>query len=113
MPRKRRSGDRVPAAIHDAVRTLGANIAQARLRRRLRQEDLARRAGISRGTVVAVERGETGTSIQAYAACLWALGLLEELGLLASTQVDEEGMGLLDARLGERARSTRGIADDF
>jgi len=55
----------------------------ARTRRKLRQEDLAHQIGRARATVVALEKGSPSTEIGAYVAALWALGLLQELDLVA------------------------------
>lgn len=62
---------------------LGLRIRLARLRRRLRQADLAAKIGRTRATVIAIERGSSGTEIGAYVSALWALGLLQELELVA------------------------------
>lgn len=103
----------MPGPVEHAIAQLGANIATARLRRRWRQEDLARKAGITRLTVAAIERGKPGTGIGAYAAALWALGLHGKLSEIAAPETDEEGMALEAARLGERARPTTSLSDDF
>jgi len=102
----------LPAAAEDALRQLGRNIATARLRRRWRQVDLAAKAGITRVTVIAVERGRPGTGIGAYVAALWALGLHHDVARLAAPDRDVEGATLEAARLGARARPAL-LDDDF
>src|ERR1044071_4207500 len=91
------------AAVEEAAARLGANIATARLRRRITQAELAERAGITRPTLVAVEQGKLGTGIGAYVSVLWALGLHEQLADLAAPERDAEGIALEAARLPERA----------
>lgn len=102
-----------PAAIEEAVLRLGANIATARLRRKWRQQDLADRAGVTRKTIIAIERGNLGTGIGAYVAALWALGLHGDVAILAAPDRDLEGQTLEAARLPERARAATRLSDDF
>ena len=47
-------------AVEDAVQTLGANIRNARLRRRLPQSVVAERAGVSLNTLSKVENDDAG-----------------------------------------------------
>lgn len=102
-----------PAAVEDALRTLGSNIRTARLRRRLRMEDLAERMGVSRYTVADLERGKPGTSAAAYFAALWALGLLGHAKELAAPERDEPGKALERVALPRRARRRRALDNDF
>lgn len=102
-----------PAAVEQAVGTLGANIAEARLRRRWTQGELAEKAGITRPTLVAVEQGKLGTGVGAYVAVLWALGLHGDLGLVAAPERDLEGQTLEAARLPQRVRRSAGLSDEF
>lgn len=113
MPRPSVRSETAPAAVTDAVAGLGSHIATARQRRGLRQEDLAEKAGVSRPTIARVESGHLGTSVGAYAAALWAMGLLEEFADVAAPERDREGMTLEAARRGERVRADRGLSDDF
>ena len=101
------------AATEAALVGLGQHIATARMRRGWRQEDLARKAGIHPNTLRKVEGGAHGTAIGAYAAALWALGLLEQLAEVARPDRDAEGQTLASARLGERARSSVTLDDNF
>jgi len=101
------------ASVEQALVTLGQRIATARLRRQLRQEDLAEKAGIHANTLRKVESGAPGTAIGAFAAALWALGLLDHLALVARPDLDVEGETLAAARLGDRARTSARLDDDF
>jgi ribosome-binding protein aMBF1 (putative translation factor) len=101
------------AATEDALARLGKHITTARMRREWRQEDLARKAGIHPNTLRKVESGAPGTAIGAYAAALWALGLLEHLSEVARPDRDREGETLATARLGERARAGTMLDDNF
>lgn len=113
MPRQNLNRAAAPAAIQSVVSELGQSIAVARTRRRLREEDLATRAGISRTTLRRIEAGELGTGIGAYAAVLWALGLERQLAAVASPATDVEGQTLEAARRGTRVRRGRELSDDF
>jgi transcriptional regulator with XRE-family HTH domain len=112
MPRRNITESTAPAAIVDAVAKLGQDIATARVRRKLREEDLATKAGITRMTLRRVEAGALGTGIGAYAAVLWALGLGDLAGVAAPDR-DVEGQTLEAARRGERVRLPTGLSDEF
>ena len=66
-----------PAAVRRALRKLGADIHDARRRRRLPMAVVAERAFTSRSTLQKVEAGDTNVSIGIYAGVLQALGLLD------------------------------------
>ena len=62
-------------AVEESVRTLGANLKAARLRRRLPQSVVAERAGISLNTLSKLENGDCGIAIGNVASVRQALGL--------------------------------------
>jgi transcriptional regulator with XRE-family HTH domain len=113
MPRVAVSVDVAPGRVVEAARRLGFNIRTARKRRRLRQTELARRAGITVQTLRRVEAGSLGTGIGAYLAALWAMGLESDIGALASPDTDAEGRTLEAARRGKRVRPEKRLNDDF
>jgi transcriptional regulator with XRE-family HTH domain len=115
MPKTPRnlSSATAPAAVRQAVVRLGTNIAAARINRRWRQEDLAAKAGVTRGVIHRVEAGHLGVGIGAYVAALWALGLHGEVADLASPERDLEGQTLAAARRGKRVRLSTGLDDRF
>ena len=92
-------------AVRRLLQELGENIRLARLRRGFSMQLVAERAGMSRTTVGAVERGEAGVTLGAYANVLHSLGLHEDLRLVARD--DELGRKLQDAGLPTRGRSPR------
>ena len=67
-------------AVRRELRTLGASLRQARLRRRLTQKLVAERAGMTRPTLRRAERGDPSVSAGSYALFLQALGLLDGWG---------------------------------
>ena len=84
---------------------MGVRIKKARLRRNILAEVLAEQAGISKGTLTEVEKGESTVSIGAYVAVLNALGMVQDLELIA---VDREGrQQYRELHLQERKRATK------
>ena len=69
------------------LQTLGENIRLARLRRDLSSEQVAERAGISRNTLIKIERGDEGVAIGMYFRVLIVLGLQDDLLLIARDDV--------------------------
>ena len=92
----------LPLPVKSALRKLGSDIRDARLRRRIPAAIMAQRANISRTTLVKVEKGDAGVGIGTYSAVLFALGMLERLRDLASSKNDEVGLALEEERLPKR-----------
>ncbi len=84
---------------------LGERVRLARLRRGFSQQLVAERAGMSRTTLRAIERGAAGVTLGAYANVLHCLGLHEDLALVAGD--DELGRKLQDAGLTTGKRAPR------
>lgn len=87
------------------LKELGENIKLARLRRGFSAQLLAERAGMSRTTLWAIERGDPGVTLGAYANVLHSLGLHADLALIARD--DELGRKLQDADLPTRKRAPK------
>lgn len=92
------------AAARKALAKLGADIRDARRRRRLPMAVVADRAFTSRATLQRIEKGDPAVSVGIYAAVLQALGLLEGLGELADPSVDSVGQTMADEALPRRVR---------
>jgi len=86
--------------------TMGEQIKMARLRRNLSVELVAERAGISRATLWAVEKGSPSVAIGFYAAVLHALNNMDS-DLLLIAKDDELGRKLQDLELPVRKRAPR------
>jgi hypothetical protein len=95
------------ASVRRALRKLGADIQDARKRRRLPMGVVADRAFTSRSTLQRIEAGDPGVGIGIYAATLQALGLLDGLADLADLTRDSVGQALAATELPERARPKR------
>ena len=77
--------------------TLGENIKLARLRRKLTAGQVAERAGISRRTLVSIEKGSPGVAMGNYLQVLFVLGLADDFLKIASDDI--LGRKLQDANL--------------
>lgn len=96
-----------PAAARRALRKLGADLHDARRRRRLPMAVVAERAFTSRSTLQRIEAGDANVGIGIYAAVLHALGLLDGLGEIADISRDSVGQALASTELPQRVRIKR------
>jgi transcriptional regulator with XRE-family HTH domain len=104
---KRNLEPTTPIPVKRALRKLGRDIHDARLRRRISAEILAERASISRTTLGKVEKGHPGVALGNYATVLFVLGLADRLGDLADVRSDQVGLALDEERLPQRVRQRR------
>lgn len=84
---------------------LGERIKLARLRRKLSLEQVSQRAGISRSTLWAIEKGSDSVAIGSYLQVLFVLGLENDFTLLAKD--DELGRKLQDIGLVTNERAPK------
>jgi transcriptional regulator with XRE-family HTH domain len=84
---------------------IGNNIKLARLRRNFSQDIVAKRAFISRSTLVSIEKGDPNVKFGAYVHVLISLGLTDELKNIATDDV--LGRRLQDLGLSVRKKSSR------
>jgi transcriptional regulator with XRE-family HTH domain len=101
-----------PAAVEQILIQLGRNIRIARLRRKLRLEDLAERIGISRYLMADIEKGKPTATIAAYIGALWALGLSEDMRKVADPDRDTEGKALESKRAPKTAAKRKEALDN-
>lgn len=87
---------------------MGLQIKYARLRRKISAEIVAERAGISRATLCAIEKGSPSVAMGCYAAVLHALKYMDK-DLLLVAKDDELGRKLqdLDLHVQKRVRKKR------
>ncbi|CAN5796338.1 hypothetical protein BH23GEM11_BH23GEM11_16300 [soil metagenome] len=102
----------LPIRVKRALTKLGADIRDARKRRKIPVRVMAERALMSPTTLTRIERGDPGTAIGFYAAVLFVLDLSHRLGEIVDASTDELGLSLEAEELPERIRwprrSTRG-----
>jgi transcriptional regulator with XRE-family HTH domain len=95
----------LPLPVRTALRKLGGDLRDARLRRRISTAIMAQRALVSRMTLHKVERGDPTVSMGAYATVAFVLGLTDRLAELADVRSDALGLLLDEERLPKRIRS--------
>lgn len=92
----------LPVPLNTTMHKLGGDLRDARLRRRIPAAIMAQRAGISRTTLLKVEKGDPGVAAGTYATVLFVLGMLDRLAGLASAGTDDVGLALEEERLPRR-----------
>lgn len=90
-----------------ALRNLGESIRIARVRRRIRQKDMALRMGVSIVTLRALEKGDAGVSVGTLAMALLVLGILPKLEQLSDVSRDDIAMLLEIEDLPKRVRANQ------
>lgn len=113
MARKNTLTGTPPYAVEQALQRLGANLRTARLRRNLTIKDIAEKIGTGRRAVMDAEKGKGSASAAVYIALLWACDLLDQMNDLADPAFDEEGLSLSLAKDPARARTKKGLDNDF
>jgi transcriptional regulator with XRE-family HTH domain len=96
-----------PIPVARALRKLGQDIRDARLRRRIPMAVLAERASTTRKSLGRVERGDPSVSVGIYSTVLFALGMIDRLADVADPRHDAVGRELEEERLPERIRLPR------
>ena len=91
-----------PYDVIEELRLLAERIVIARKSHELRQSDLADRAGVSRSTLVEIEKGSPYVSMGNYFAVLWAMNLLDDVSQIAPLESVEHR--LLASKLPQRVR---------
>jgi hypothetical protein len=90
--------------VRRALRKLGSDIRDARLRRRIPVAVAAERASIGRSTLNRVEKGDPTVALGIYATVLFVLGLVDRVGELADARNDATGLQLEEELLPKRIR---------
>ena len=100
----KKSETNLPIPVRRALRKLGADIRDARRRRRIQTAVMAERALMSRMTLNKIEKGDPSVSLGMYATVLFVLGMTERLSELADPRHDGIGLSLEDELLPQRIR---------
>ena len=102
-----RQTNALPLPVRRSLKKLGADISEARKRRRISTLTMAERVMISRPTLAKVEHGDPGVSLGTYATVLFALGMLERLTDLCDVAHDRLGLDLESESLPKRIVAAR------
>jgi len=94
----------LPLSSANALSKLGADMRDARRRRRITMALMAERAGITADTLKQIEKGNPSTSIGGYASVLFSLGMTDRLRDIADARHDLIGQRLEEERLPKRVR---------
>lgn len=100
-----------PYPVEDAIKTLGANLRTARLRRGLTMQEIGEKIGAGTRAVADAEKGKPSTAIAVYVGLLWALDLIDQMQEVAAPENDKEGLALSMSR--QRARRREELDNDF
>ena len=94
----------LPIPTKKALRKLGLDIRNARLRRRIPMALMAERASTSRATLTKLEKGDPSVSLGTYAKVIFVLGLTSQLENLFDANKDLLGRSLEEENLPKRIR---------
>ena len=94
----------IPIPVNKALRKLGADLKEARIKRRLTMSLVEEREGITHITLTKVEKGDLGVSIGIYAKVMFVLGLTDNLINLAEPDNDVIGRRYDRENLPKRVR---------
>ena len=96
-----------PPEVEKLLKDMGSDLKDARLRRRLKAEIVAERAGVSIVTLRKIERGNLQTAVGNYAKVAFALGLLKNLHGVFDDHNDIVGNMLEEERLPKRIKTRK------
>lgn len=102
-----------PYPVEQALRRLGANLREARLRRNLTIEDVAQKIGTGPRPVADAEKGKASTGVAVYIALLWAYDLLHQIEDVADPALDAAGIARSQSRKRARRKERKGLDSDF
>lgn len=102
-----------PYEVEQTIKRLGRNLRTARLRRNLTIEQVAQKIGTGPRAVMDAEKGKLGTGIAVYISMCWAYDLMRPLADIADPASDSEGFTLDRISDRVRARTGKGLDNDF
>lgn len=94
----------IPIPVNKALKKLGADLKEARIKRRLTMALVEERAGITHITLSKVEKGDAGVSMGIYAKVMFVLGLIDNIYNLAEPDNDTVGKVYDKENLPKRVR---------
>ena len=97
----------IPLPVRGILKKLGEDMADARKRRRIATATMAQRAGISRPTLLRLERGDASVSVGIFGTVLFILGMHDRLADLVDAAHDRLGLELQSESLPKRIYGPR------
>ena len=94
----------IPLAADRALKKLGADLRDARRRRRISSIDMAERLGVARETVRRLENGDSRIAIGTVATAAFVLGMIDRLAGIADQASDIVGLSIDREALPKRIR---------
>lgn len=79
MPKKLSKAETWPTLVQERLTVWGQTINAQRLRQRIPVADLSARLGISRTTLLRLEKGDPGAGVGAYLTAFLALGIFDQV----------------------------------
>lgn len=98
---------KLPIPVNKALQKLGADLKEARIKRRLTMALVEERARITHVTLTKVEKGDAGVSIGIYTKVMFVLGLIDNVYNLAEPDNDVVGKMYDKENLPKRVYYTR------
>jgi transcriptional regulator with XRE-family HTH domain len=94
----------LPIPVKRALKKLGKDIKEARIRRSITIAMMSERACVTANTIAKVEKGEPTVSFGTYATVIFILGLIDKLQNLVDISGDIVGKQLAEEQLPKRVR---------
>jgi len=103
----------LPVQSQRALKKLGSDIKDARIKRRISTVLLSKKTGISRITLAKIEKGNPYVSIGAYANIIFILGMTDKLYKMLDPSQDNKGNTLEKQRTPKRIRYKKNEGELF
>ena len=94
----------IPIPVNKALKKLGADLKEARIKRQITMALVEERAGITHITLSKIEKGDSGVSLGNYAKVIFVLGMIDNLYNLAEPNNDTVGKFFDKENLPKRVR---------
>lgn len=94
----------IPIPVNKALKKLGSDLKEARIKRQITMALVEERAGITHITLSKIEKGDSGVSLGNYAKVMFVLGLIDNLYNLANPDNDAVGKIFDKENLPKRVR---------
>lgn len=94
----------IPIPVNKALKKLGADLKEARIKRQITMALVEERAGLTHITLSKIEKGDSGVSLGNYAKVMFVLGMIDNLYNLAEPDNDTVGKFFDKENLPKRVR---------